>query len=93
MKYLNNDLWSVRQIEFLEDALKGYENATAVYYPTKEVSLSIPGLATYNYVGVLHFSGQDRTIIFEQGKNFGLKEQAIVNYLKKKNIKVEIKRR
>lgn len=25
MKYPNNDLWSVRQIEFLYDALAGYE--------------------------------------------------------------------
>lgn len=91
MTYPNNDLWSVRQIEFLEDALKGYENSRAVFYPTKEISLDIPGIATYKYVGVLHFEGQDRTIIFEQGDNFGLKQPEIRSFLEKLNIEVSIK--
>jgi hypothetical protein len=91
MKYPNNDLWSVRQIEFLEDALKGYENKSAVYYPNKKVKLNIPNIAQYNYVGVLHFPGQDRTIIFEQGENYGLKQNEILVYLKSKNIQVTIK--
>ncbi len=75
MKYPNNDLWSVRQIEFLQDALKGYENSNAIYFPDKEVVLGIPDLATYTYKGVLYFDGQDRTIIFEQGDGFGLKQE------------------
>lgn len=92
MHYPNNDLWSVRQIEFLRDALEGYENKTAVYYPEKAVSLGIPEIATYNYVGVLHFPGQDRTIIFEQGEGFGLKKETILAYLREKNIQVEERR-
>jgi hypothetical protein len=91
MKYPNNDLWSVRQIEFLEDALKGYEGRSATYYPNKEVHLSIPGITTYKYVGVLHFPGQDRTIVFEQGEGFGLKKLEILDYLRTKNISVEMK--
>lgn len=90
MKYPKNDLWSVRQIEFLEDALEGYASASAIYYPKKSVALKVPGITTYNYVGVLHFPNQDRTIIFEQGVNYGLKEDEILNYLKIKNIEVEI---
>jgi hypothetical protein len=91
MQYPNNDLWSVRQIEFLQDALDGYEGKSAVYYPTKETRLDIPGITTYNYVGVLHFPGNDRTIIFEQGSGFGLTEPEILAYLKQKNISVETK--
>lgn len=91
MQYPNNDLWSVRQVEFLQDALEGYENKSAIYYPEKKVSLDIPGIATYNYTGVLHFPNQDRTIIFEQGEGFGLQEDAIRDYLSKKNIQVEVK--
>ncbi|HEU4914709.1 MAG TPA: hypothetical protein VFT16_04905 [Candidatus Saccharimonadales bacterium] len=89
MNYPNNDLWSVRQIEFLQDALEGYEGKSAVYYSKKEVSLIIPGITTYNYTGVLHFPGQDRTIIFEQGEGFGLKKDKILIYLQQKNIQVE----
>lgn len=89
MQYPNNDLWSVRQIEFLQDALVGYENKTVVYYPTKEATLEVPGIATYKYVGVLHFPSQDRTIIFEQGKGFGLKKDEILGFLREKNIQVE----
>jgi hypothetical protein len=37
MDYPNNDLWSVRQIEFLYDALKGYENQSCDYYVDKKV--------------------------------------------------------
>lgn len=91
MKYPNNDLWSVRQIEFLEDALKGYEGASVIYYPKKEFSLEIPDIATYKYVGILHFEGQDRTIILEQGDGFGLKEDDILEQLKKRGIKAEIR--
>lgn len=91
MKYPNNDLWSVRQIEFLEDALEGYENKPAIFYPNKTLELVIPGIAIYKYRGVLHFPGQDRTVIFEQGDNFGLSEQEITNYLKDKKISLEIK--
>ena len=89
MNYPNNDLWSVRQIEFLQDALKGYENKSAEYYPTKELTLNIPGIATYQYLGVLYFVGQDRTIIFEQGEGFGLKEDEIRNYLSELNITID----
>lgn len=89
MQYPNNDLWSVRQIEFLQDALDGYENKTAVYYPTKEATLEVPGVAIYKYEGVLHFPNQDRTIIFEQGEGFGLKKDEILSFLKEKNIQVE----
>lgn len=90
MKYPNNDLWSVRQIEFLQDALDGYENKTAIYYPEKEVRLDITDIAAYKYVGVLHFPDQDRTIILEQGEGFGLKRDDILDYLREKNIRVEI---
>ncbi|HYH75141.1 MAG TPA: hypothetical protein VD735_04235 [Candidatus Saccharimonadales bacterium] len=89
MNYPNNDLWSVRQIEFLQDALAGYENKSAVYYPTKTTSLDIPGITTYAYAGVLHFPGQDRTIIFEQGEGFGLQKEEILAYLRQKHITVE----
>ena len=91
MKYPNNDLWSVRQIEFLVDALEGYENKSAIYYPKKQLQLTIPDIATYDYMGVLHFPDQDRTIIFERGKNFGLTEKEILDYLQKKGIRVEVK--
>jgi hypothetical protein len=91
MIYPNNDLWSVRQIEFLEDALKGYENSEVDYYPDKEVTLSIPRLATYTYQGVLHFAGKDRTVIFEQGSGFGLRREEITAYLDKLNIKYSLK--
>lgn len=90
MKYPNNDLWSVRQIEFLQDALEGYENKTALYYPDKTFSLNIPDITTYNYIGVIHFPGEDRTIIFEQGEGFGLKVPEIINFLQDKNIKTEV---
>jgi hypothetical protein len=86
MQYPNNDLWSVRQIEFLQDALDGYETKSAVYYPEKELSLRIPGIATYTYKGILHFPDQDRTIIFEQGEGFGLKKEQILAYLQQKSI-------
>jgi hypothetical protein len=91
MEYTNNDLWSVRQIEFLHDALDGYENKSGIYYAEKQFTLEIPGIATYNYVGVLHFPGQDRTIIFEQGEHFGLKREAIVSYLLEKSIQYDIR--
>ena len=91
MKYPNNDLWSVRQIEFLVDALEGYEDKTAIYYPKKSLRLNITDIATYNYTGILHFPGQDRTIIFEKGENFGLTETEILDYLDKKNIKFDRK--
>jgi hypothetical protein len=89
MKYPNNDLWSVRQIEFLKDALNGYENKSAIFYPTEKVHLSIPGVSAYEYVGVLYFPNQDRTIIFEQGNGYGLKYEQIIAYLEEINIKVE----
>ena len=80
----------MRQIEFLEDALKGYENKSAYYYPNQKLSLDIPDITTYNYSGVINFVGEDRTIIFEQGENFGLKQKEILEFLKSQNIKVEI---
>lgn len=91
MNYPNNDLWSVRQIEFLKDALEGYEHKAAIYFPGKTAQLTIPDIATYNYVGVLHFPGQDRTIIFEQGDGYGLKEPEILEHLKNKHIEVEVR--
>ena len=90
MKYPNNDLWSVRQIEFLHDALVGYENKNAVYYPKMKTTLTIPGIAEYTYEGVLYFPGQDRTIIFEQGEGFGLDESTVRAYLDEKNIQVQV---
>ena len=89
MKYPNNDLWSVRQIEFLYDALKGYENKSCVYYPDKIVQTIIQDVSTYNYTGVIVFENQDRTIILEQGENFGLTEKDILKVFKEKNIKCE----
>ena len=91
MKYPNNDLWSVRQIEFLKDALVGYENMTVDYYPERDNALSIPNIAEYSYRGMLHFPGKDRTIIFEQGKDFGLKETEIRAYLESLGIKPNVK--
>lgn len=91
MQYPNNDLWSVRQIEYLRDALNGYENTKAIYYPNDTLSLVIPGIANYNYKGILFFEGLDRTIIFEQGDDFGLGEDEILAYLNSMNIKVDIK--
>lgn len=90
MNYPNNDLWSVRQIEFLEDALKGYEGSVVEYYPNKQTMLIIPEISTYEYLGVLYFRNQDRTVIFEQGENFGLKRNEILKYLKTLNIRVNI---
>lgn len=90
MTYPNNDLWSVRQIEFLRDALEGYDNKSAKYYPGKSLSLNIPEIATYMYTGVLYFPDEDRTIIFEHGEGFGLKEKEILDYLNEKNIQTEI---
>ena len=87
MKYPNNDLWSVRQIEYLYDALKGYEGASANYYVNKKVKTIIPGIAEYNYIGVIVFKGQDRTIILEQGNGYGLTKQDVEKVLKEKNIK------
>ena len=91
MRYPNNDLWSVRQIEFLYDALQGYENKHCVYYANKEVQIVISDIAKYNYRGVIVFENQDRTIILEQGVNYGLKFSEIINVLKEKNITYEIK--
>jgi hypothetical protein len=91
MKYPNNDLWSVRQIEFLKDALEGYGGTKGVYYPAKKILLDIPEIATYQYTGLLHFPGLDRTIIFEQGEGFGLSSEQILQYLASKNIKVEVR--
>ena len=90
MKYPNNDLWSVRQIEYLYDALNGYDNKHCVYYVDKKVKTTIPNIAEYNYVGVIVFEGQDRTIMLEQGKNYGLKENDVVKVLKEKNISYDI---
>jgi hypothetical protein len=90
MQYPNNDLWSVRQIEFLKDALEGYEGKEVDYYPERELSLNIPEIANYHYKGILHFPGQDRTIILEQGEAFGLREDEILGYLKEKNIQPNI---
>ena len=91
MIYPTNDLWSVRQIEFLGGALEGYENSKVDYYPNKEFSVDIPDIETYKFVGVLHFEGRDRTIIFEQGEGFGLKQDEIMENLKKLNIEALIK--
>jgi len=90
MQYPNNDLWSVRQIEFLEDALEGYEGKEVDYYPERELSLGIPEIANYTYRGVLHFPGQDRTIILEQGEGFGLKQDDILKYLEEKHIQPNV---
>lgn len=90
MQYTNNDLWSVRQIEFLKDAFEGYEGRKVDYYPERKLSLDIPGIATYDYIGILHFPQQDRTIILEQGENFGLKEHDVLEYLEEKGIQPNV---
>lgn len=92
MKYPNNDLWSVRQIEFLYDALNGYENKECVYYVNKQVQTIIQNVATYNYVGVIVFENQDRTIMLEQGLNYGLKEQDVIKVFNEKNITYTIEK-
>lgn len=86
MNYTNNDLWSVRQIEFLYDALKEYENGNCIYYVDRKFQLKLDEMGTYNYVGALYFEYQDRTILLEQGKNFGLKQSDVVKVLNEKNI-------
>ena len=86
MKFTNNDLWRVRQIEFLYDALKGYEGKECIYYVNKAVQTVIEGIAIYNYVGAIVFEGQDRTIILEQGENFGLSEREVIKVFGEKNI-------
>jgi hypothetical protein len=91
MKYPKNDLWSVRQVEFLYDALEGYETKTAIYYPDKTTSLEIPDIESYDFLGVLHFPGQDRTIVFEQGNGYGLKQEEIITSLKLKKIVFELR--
>ena len=91
MKYPNNDLWSVRQIEFLYDALHGYENKKCIYYVNKKVQTNIPDIATYNYIGVIVIENEDRTIMFEQGTDYGLKFDEIISLLKYKNITYEIR--
>lgn len=90
MTYPKNDLWSVRQIEFLRDALDGYDGKPAIYYPNKKFSFSILGIETYTYVGVVHFPNKDRTIVFEQGDNYGLQQPEIEDYLNQKNIQYSL---
>ncbi len=90
MKYPNNDLWSVRQIEFLYDALQGYENKSCVYYVDKKVSTLIENIAQYNYVGVIVFEGQDRTIMLEQGAGYGLKQSQVIKVFDEKNISYKL---
>ncbi len=86
MKYPNNDLWSVRQIEFLYDALAGYEKKHCIYYVDKKVQTIIDGIAKYNYVGVIVFEKQDRTIMLEQGKGYGLKQHNVIKVFEEKDI-------
>lgn len=90
MRYPNNDLWSVRQIEYLYDALNGYDGKHCVYYVDKKVKTSIPDIAEYEYVGVIVFEGQDRTIMFEQGENYGLKESDVIKVLDEKRITYDV---
>jgi len=90
MKYPKNDLWSVRQIEFLEDALDGYEGKSVIYYADKKLEVEIPGIEKYEYEGVLHFPDNDRTIILEQGTNYGLKKVEVLDFLENKNIRAEL---
>ena len=90
MKYPNNDLWSVRQIEFLYDALKGYEGKPCVYHVSKTVQTVIANIATYNYVGVINFEGQDRTIILEQGKGYGLSKEQVIAVFREKSINYKL---
>ena len=90
MKYPNGDLWCVRQIELLDGALEEMINKTAKYYPRLEYGLNIPGVANYKYKGVLDFSEDDRTIMFEYGDGFGLTEDEIAPYLQKYGIHYEV---
>lgn len=77
-------------MEFLEDALEGYEGRSAEYYPSQKLELEIPGITTYKYKGLLYFPDHDRTIIFEQGESFGLVQEKITAYLDKLNISYKI---
>ncbi len=91
MKYPNNDLWSVRQIEYLYDALNGYDNKECDYFTTKEVTTTIEGIATYRYKGVIVFFGQDRTIMLEYGDEYGLDKSTVLKVLAEKNIKCNLR--
>lgn len=86
MNYPNGDLWCVRQIELLDDALEDMANKMANYYPNLEYSLAIPDVADYTFKGVLHFTQDDRTIMFECGDGFGLERDEIVPYLERYSI-------
>ena len=90
MKYPNNDLWSVRQIEYLYDALNGYDGKHCIYYVDKTVKTVILNIAEYNYLGVIVFEGQDRTIMLEQGRNYGLTQKEVEKVLKEKHISFDI---
>jgi hypothetical protein len=86
MHYPNNDLWTVRQVELLDGALEDMSGKSAVFWPDLEYKLIIPNVANYSFKGVLNFEVNDRTIIFEQGKEFGLTREDIISYLKKYSI-------
>lgn len=83
MKYPNNDLWTVRQIELLEGALEDMRGKSATYYPDTVYRLSIPGIAEYEFKGVLNFDNDDRLIMFEQGEGFGVTYAEIIDCLHK----------
>ena len=87
MNYPNNDLWTVRSIDLLEGALEDMKGKTATYYPNMEYGLTIPGIAEYDFVGVIDFKQDDRTIMFEHGKEFGIPYEQVIDYLNKFGIK------
>lgn len=86
MKFPNNDLWTVRQIELLEGALEDMRGKNANYYPTLPYHLTIPDIAEYQFKGVLCFNEDDRTIMFEEGDNFGVSYEEIIDCLKRYGI-------
>ncbi len=86
MKYPNNDLWTVRQIDLLEGALEDMRGKSATYYPDVMYHLSIPKIAKYRFRGVLNFDNDDRLIMFEEGEGFGVTYSEVIDCLNRYNI-------
>lgn len=87
MKYPNNDLWTVRQLDLLEGALEDMRGKSATYYPKLVYQLSIPKIAEYAFRGVLNFDRDDRLIMFEEGEGFGVSYTEIIDCLNKFSIR------
>lgn len=86
MKYPNNDLWTVRQIELMDGALEEMKGKKARYFSELKYSLTIPNVGEYQFKGVLTFENDDRTVMFEYGAGFGVSRKEIIDYLNKYEI-------